>query len=229
MEVLASVLRSPRKSLRRRSLALGVKKSTLSNMLKNLELKPYKIRQVQELKETDYGERVFFCNWFIERLNANPMLLFQLSDEAKFFVNGSVSSIHYWTTSSPNERCERSMDQTGVMVWMGITATQVIGPSFFEENVTQESYQRMLREFLFRELDRLNINPNDDVWFQQDGAPAHRTNATIALLREKFGDRVISIGSEVQWPPRSPDLSPCDSFLWGFLKQLVYNKKMSSL
>ena len=25
------------------------------------------------------------------------------------------------------------------------------------------------------------------------------------------------------WPPRSPDLNPCDFFLWGHLKALVYN------
>ena len=25
------------------------------------------------------------------------------------------------------------------------------------------------------------------------------------------------------WPPRSPDLNPCDYYLWGFLKARVYN------
>jgi hypothetical protein len=24
------------------------------------------------------------------------------------------------------------------------------------------------------------------------------------------------------WPPRSPDLTPCDFFLWGFVKEAVY-------
>ena len=24
------------------------------------------------------------------------------------------------------------------------------------------------------------------------------------------------------WPPRSPDLNPCDYFLWGYLKSVVY-------
>ena len=27
----------------------------------------------------------------------------------------------------------------------------------------------------------------------------------------------------MNWPPRSPDLNPCDYFLWGHLKALVYN------
>ena len=26
-----------------------------------------------------------------------------------------------------------------------------------------------------------------------------------------------------RWPPRSPDLNPCDFYLWGYLKSRVYN------
>ena len=26
----------------------------------------------------------------------------------------------------------------------------------------------------------------------------------------------------MKWPPRSPDLTPCDFFLWGYLKAKVY-------
>jgi hypothetical protein len=28
---------------------------------------------------------------------------------------------------------------------------------------------------------------------------------------------------KTSWPPRSPDLNPCDFFLWGYLKSVVYN------
>ena len=37
-----------------------------------------------------------------------------------------------------------------------------------------------------------------------------------------FGDGVISKGL---WPPRSPDLTPPDYFLWGYLKGRVYQNK----
>ena len=30
-------------------------------------------------------------------------------------------------------------------------------------------------------------------------------------------DRVL-----LKWPPRSPDLTPCDFFIWGYVKGLVY-------
>ena len=28
------------------------------------------------------------------------------------------------------------------------------------------------------------------------------------------------------WPPRSPDLNPCDFYLWGHLKSMVYNNPL---
>ena len=41
----------------------------------------------------------------------------------------------------------------------------------------------------------------------------------MAAVGEVFGDRVISHGL---WPPRSPDLTPPDFYLWGKLKGSVY-------
>ncbi|GBN71402.1 hypothetical protein AVEN_149399-1 [Araneus ventricosus] len=32
----------------------------------------------------------------------------------------------------------------------------------------------------------------------------------------------MGYGICVEWPPRSPDLNPLDSFLWGYIKQRVY-------
>jgi hypothetical protein len=230
--VAASVLNSPRKSLRRRSSELDLSLRSVHRMMKELGMKAYKIREVQELKEADYGERVYYCNWLIDQLNLDPMLLFKLmfSDEANFFLNGCVSSSHafYWATEDPHERQQRSMDRRGVMVFMAITASHVFGPYFFDENVNQVSYRELLTTQLLPDLQRYNVQL-EDVWFMQDGAPAHRANQTLNLLRDVFGDNLISLGAEVEWPPRSPDLTPCDYFLWGFLKQMVYKRRFETL
>ncbi|GFW25976.1 putative DD41D transposase [Trichonephila clavipes] len=60
------------------------------------------------------------------------------------------------------------------------------------------------------------------MWFQQDGATCHTARATIDLLKDTFGDRLISRFGPVNWPPRSCDLTPLDYFLWGYVKSLVY-------
>ena len=40
-----------------------------------------------------------------------------------------------------------------------------------------------------------------------------------------FPGKLISHRGDVVWPPRSPDLLPCDFFLWGYLKGKVYVDK----
>jgi hypothetical protein len=37
-----------------------------------------------------------------------------------------------------------------------------------------------------------------------------------------FPQHVISRFGDVEWSPRSPDLSACDFFLWGYLMKKVY-------
>ncbi|GFT03378.1 putative DD41D transposase [Trichonephila clavipes] len=53
--------------------------------------------------------------------------------------------------------------------------------------------------------------------------------ATIDLLKDTFGDRLISRFGPVNWPPRSCDLTPPDYFLWGYVKSLVYADKPQTL
>ncbi|GFU88533.1 uncharacterized protein TNCV_4442101 [Trichonephila clavipes] len=71
-------------------------------------------------------------------------------------------------------------------------------------------------------------NPQE-LWFQQDGATCNTVRATIDLLKDTFGERLISRFGPVNWPPRSCDLTPLDYFLWGYVKSLVYADKPQTL
>ncbi|GFU42792.1 uncharacterized protein TNCV_3139771 [Trichonephila clavipes] len=51
-------------------------------------------------------------------------------------------------------------------------------------------------------------------------------HVTIDLLKDTFGDRLISRFRPVNWPPRSCDLTP---FLRGYVKSLVYADKPQTL
>ncbi|GFW85371.1 DUF4817 domain-containing protein [Trichonephila clavipes] len=67
-----------------------------------------------------------------------------------------------------------------------------------------------------------NDEGHNELWFQQDGATCHTARATIDLLKDTFGNHLISRFGPVNWPPRSCDLTPLDYFLWGYVKSLVY-------
>ncbi|GFT61533.1 uncharacterized protein TNCV_33951 [Trichonephila clavipes] len=84
----------------------------------------------------------------------------------------------------------------------------------------------MITNFFIPELNNHDVQ---ELWFQQDGATCHTARATIDLLKDMFGDRLISRFGPVNWPPRSCDLAPLDYFLWGYVKSLVYADKPQTL
>lgn len=68
----------------------------------------------------------------------------------------------------------------------------------------------------------------------QDGAPPHFAIIVRQWLNEVFPGRWMGRGSPndpppFRWPAYSPDLTPCDFFLWGHIKSLVYRTQPASL
>ncbi|GFU71006.1 uncharacterized protein TNCV_4487691 [Trichonephila clavipes] len=78
-------------------------------------------------------------------------------------------------------------------------------------------------------IPKLNTHDVQELWFQQDGATCHTARATIDLLKDTFGDRLISRFGPVNRPPISCDLTPLDYFLLGYVKSLVYADKPQTL
>ena len=49
------------------------------------------------------------------------------------------------------------------------------------------------------------------------------------VLNERFPDAWIRRGGPIPWPRRSPDLSPLEFFLWGYIKNIVYAEKIRNI
>jgi hypothetical protein len=52
------------------------------------------------------------------------------------------------------------------------------------------------------------------------------TRANLAYLEGFCADRIISRGFNPEWPPRSPDLTPLDFSIFGWLKDNVYKQQL---
>ena len=65
--------------------------------------------------------------------------------------------------------------------------------------------------------------------FRLDGATAHTARSSLGILREMFPSRLVSLRGDIGCPARSPDLTPCDFFLWGYLKAEVYKYRPQTL
>ena len=65
------------------------------------------------------------------------------------------------------------------------------------------------------------------------GIPPHWEKNVRGWLNEHFIQRCIGRhgvnDTNIPWPPRSPDLTPMDFFLWGYIKKLVYTKNYQDL
>ena len=48
-------------------------------------------------------------------------------------------------------------------------------------------------------------------------------------MDQKFPGRWIGRRSPIEWPARSPGLTPADFFLWGHIKEIEYKDKPESL
>ncbi|GFV38948.1 DUF4817 domain-containing protein [Trichonephila clavipes] len=122
--------------------------------------------------------------------------------------------------------------QKKLTVWCALWAGGIIGPYFFKNDeghnvtVNGDRYRAMITNFFIPELNNHHVQ---ELWFQQDGATCHTARATIDLLKDTFGDRLISRFGPVNWPPRSCDLTPLDYFLWGYVNSLVYADKPQTL
>lgn len=227
IELIKSVIsEKPELSIRRLSIQAEISYSlTRDILLTELKLKPYKYQSCQQLDEDDFAKRVDFARWFLD-LSGQPHLFTICTDESYFYLTQAINKQNQrmWLKERPNDWIEQPLHDEKILVWCGFSANKVFGPYFFENSVNQYNYLDMLKNFFWKKyLDTAN---HSKYYFQQDGASAHTANTVQNWLKSKFSDRFID---KKQWPPRSPDLNPCDYFLWGYLKQRVYYPKPTTI
>lgn len=110
------------------------------------------------------------------------------------------------------------------MAWTGIIDETIIGPYFFADNVSGDSYLEMLTDYLLPTLNASGFN-SFQICYMHDGAPPHITGPVRQCLDDNFESwigRGVGENRLLPWPPRSPDLNMLDFFLWGTLQHRVY-------
>jgi hypothetical protein len=95
-------------------------------------------------------------------------------------------------------------------VWAGIIGNNLMGPYIFPPRLTADAYF-FLNTHLGGLLEDIPLITRRDMWYLHDGALAHFAREGRGWLDQNFSGKWI--GRTVLWPPRSPDLKPCDFFL----------------
>lgn len=227
MNVLATVSNNPAISCKRVEDEVGVSKSRANRILKKNKYYPYKFNIVQELHPGDAQKRVEFCQWYLNQIEEDENFGRDViwTDESYVSSAGIFNrqNHRYWSDENkhimwPRQQQGRFGVSVSCFIW-NLKAVFVI----YEGGLTAQRYLDIIRINLdnLSRLDHFNI---ERVYFQQDGAPAHNAIIVSEFLVQTFGPRYIGTRGPVPWPPRSPDLSILDFFLWAFLKDKIYQE-----
>jgi len=130
-------------------------------------------------------------------------------------------------SESPNIHVDKAVNLPGLSVWCGVSSMGVVGPFFLEGTVTGAAYLNILQTSTVPAVRQLFVA--EDMWYQQDRAPPHYHRDVRAYLGNALPERWIGRRGSVEYPPRSPDLTPPESFLWDYLKDAVYSTKPATL
>lgn len=225
IQVCALVELNPTMSSRQIARELEICATTVQKILRKNKYRSYKITSSQVLFPDDYYRRMEFCEIMINKYNNNELFFNNVlfTDEKTFRLHGHHNRgiCRYWSRKNQHLNiATRTQYPQKVNVWAGIIGNQIIGPFFIDGNLNGNRYLQLLENNIIPAIrERFNIN---DVWFQQDGCPAHNTRNVTNFLNRLFRERWIGNAGPVKWPARSPDLAPNDFFLWPFLHNSIY-------
>lgn len=214
---------SPRKPIRRLAQEIGLSYGACQKIVKkDLHMFPYKITAMQQLLPRDFRIRLNYCQWFLNNFNDDILDRSFFSDEGWFHLSGYLNkqNMRLWASVNPNEFIQTPLHSQKVGVWMAVSRRRIIGPIFFQGTINAARYRNNLLQPFIEQL-------HDDEllhgYFQQDNATAHTTRESIAYLSEFFDNRIVN------FPPRSPDLTIMDYFIFPYLKNTIFKNPVHTL
>jgi len=131
------------------------------------------------------------------------------SDEATIYLN-AVGKCWYKVGHRQINRTSKCIIKKNMWAFINLTYG-LCGYDIFAENMDSNKYENILTEHLI-------VAYNDNLSFQQDNHPVHKSKRIQLFLKE---NNVIVI----DWPANSPDINPIEN-LWSLVK---YNLTKQSL
>lgn len=238
LDVLLTIQETPKVSTREVAENFGISHTSVHRILKKEKLRPYKQQLIHELNEDDFDRRMEFCEQMMEKCNMDDNFAVNIvfSDEATFMLNGTVNrhNCRYWSDTNPHWAEEgHTQYPQKVNVWAGVIGRHIIGPFFLDGTLTADRYLQLLQNHVIPAITAIfpgeNGGIDNRIIFQQDGAPPHFAACVREYLNNVFPNKWIGRRGPMEWPARSPDLSPLDFFLWGHVKNNVYKERPRNL
>ncbi|ERL96059.1 hypothetical protein D910_00904, partial [Dendroctonus ponderosae] len=181
-------------------------------IIKKHNFYPYKIQLCHELDGNDFENRTEFCMWVLDEVAENEKFFENVlfNDECTFHNNVLVNrhNFHYYSDTNPRVyRIMKNQNRWPVNVWGGILGQYLSGPNFFEGHLNVSNKPSL--NIIGKKKSLSILEPTCGInWME---------------LRVISTAKWIGRNGFRNWPPTSPDLTPLDFFLWGYIKGIVYH------
>lgn len=143
-----------------------------------------------------------FCVWALQQIEEDPRFFTRVCSTDKFHYTNVGLPCHqnewHWSDSNPDWNINLPIQHRWkVNVWIGIIGRWVISPYFFEGALNIKTYTTILENDL----------------------PVMMKQVPLDIRRRIYW---IGLGGPVRWLTRSTDLTPCDFFVLGMIRDIVH-------
>ncbi|KAJ8960006.1 hypothetical protein NQ318_009442 [Aromia moschata] len=201
---LFSILREPGSSC---ILVVIIADLTTSRILHEQQLRAYHYSPTQILLPGDFLARMQFWEFILRRNRQDAYFVTKIlfTDEATFTRRGIFNrkSCHIWADQNPNANWVRHFrHEFKINIWCGIIGDYLEGPFELPAKLNGQDYLNFLQENLVDLLEEVPLDVRANMWYLQDGAPAHFPFAvrnhlnTHNFLRKHNGTKDVVIKQE---------------------------------
>ena len=207
----------------------GCKETIRQYMRTTLKWKSFKRQKVPKLTGAYKVRRVNFAKKFKDIDWSRVMF----TDESPFKLYNVPNSKNdvVWGSQESSAPCAPQVKfSPSVLVWGGISSlgltklhiipnkTSVNSTYYINEILEKEVKPAFQRTVVCSDLTATKLfHNNSEGLFQQDGARAHTSRASLEWLNTNINGYI----SPEDWPPNSPDLSPIEN-VWSIMAATVY-------
>jgi len=118
-------------------------------------------------------------------------------------ITAESDNIPHWMLKTRTQYSQK------LNVWAGMLNNTLIGSFFIDESLDAAKYEDMLKNEILPAIRRIVRDNFAYTWFRQDGAGSHYSRGVLRnFLDMEFPNRWIGRRGEIEWSPRSFDLSP---------------------
>ena len=206
-------------SLRNKSISLR----TINNRLCEKKLFSYASTRKPFLSKADKYRRLKFCKSFIQ-LSQGTINNIIFSDESNFQVFNRDTKLRIRRKPTEKYLSQHITPRVqygggSIGFWGCIHSTGIGLCKTYEGRVDRFEYKNILETCLIPSMETFTTS-SEQLIFQQDNAPAHRSQ----LIEQYLNNKQIKT---LKWPARSPDLNLIEN-IWSYVDRELIKKKITS-